>query len=136
MDIAKLKRKRQLNVHEQNALAKHAIFTEASYWRKNGIPQAIKLALESHGICAETSIFLKYAQNFPGISTDEGMVLTQEKRFYEFEIDRDSQRAHLISFHALLDVTASIEINEHKPGTGATWGFLALEVLAELNRCQ
>jgi hypothetical protein len=71
MDIDKLKNQHQLNVQEQNALDKHRICREALYWRKNGIPIALNNALKEKGINTELSIYLRYEQNFPGVSTDE-----------------------------------------------------------------
>lgn len=135
MDIEELKKKRQLNVKEQNALEKHRIYQEASYWRDNGIPIGLKSALEKKGIDTEKSIYLQYEQDFPGCSTDEGIVLTPEHRFFEFEMDLNAKRTEVIDFHLWEDITLNIEINKHKPGTGATWGSLALEVLSELNKC-
>jgi asparagine synthetase B (glutamine-hydrolysing) len=135
MDIEKLKRKRQLNVQEQNALMKHRILEEASYWRTNGIPIGLQNALKDKGINTEKSIYLDYMQDFPGISTDEGIVLTQDGEFYNFDLDLNASRTELIEFYEWENITSKIEVNEHKPGTGATWGFLALKVIAELNQC-
>lgn len=135
MDIEKLKNKRQLNVQEQNALDKHRIYLEANYWRNNGIPTGLKIALEEKGIDTDNSIYLQYEQDFPGVSTDEGTVLTSEGRFYEFEMDLNVKRTEVVEFYLWEDITSKVEINEHKPGTGSTWGFLALEVVSELNQC-
>ena len=135
MDIEKLKKKRQLNVQEQNTLDKFRIYREASIWRNNGIPIGLKSALEEKGIDTDKCIFLHYAQDFPGVSTDEGTVLTPDGRFYEFEMDLNVNRTEVVEFYYWKDVTSKVDINEHKPGTGATWGFLALEVISELNQC-
>ena len=133
MNIEKLKKKRQLNVQEQNALEKHQIYLEAVYWRTNGVPLIVKNLLESKGIDTQKSIFLNYQQDFPGISTDEGIVVTPEGKFYEFEMDLNKDRTKLIEFYLWGEISPKVEINEHKAGTGATSGFLALNVLNELN---
>ncbi len=135
MDIEKLNKKRQLNVQEQNALMKHRILQEALYWRKHGIPAGLRVALEGKGIDTEKSIYLNYEQDFPGLNTDEGTVLTPNGEFYEFEMDLNTNRTELVEFYSWENITTSTEINGHKAGTGATWGFLALQVLAELNLC-
>ncbi len=135
MDIKKLEKKRQVNVQEQNALEKHRINREASYWRSYGIPSGLKLVLEEKGIDVERSIYLQYEQNFPGVSTDEGTVLTPEGEFYEFEMDLNTEKTKVIELYSWTNCTSNVEINEHKPGTGASWGFLALQVLSELNQC-
>lgn len=46
MDIETVKKKRQLNVQEQNTLVRHQIYQQAIYWRVNGIPIGLRLALE------------------------------------------------------------------------------------------
>lgn len=135
MDIEKLKKKRQLNVQEKNILEKHRIFTEASYWRENGVPVALKAAIEQKGVNVDNSIFLQYEQDFPGVSTDEGTILTPDGEFFEFEMDLNDSRTKLVEFYVWENITSNVEINEHKPGTGSTWGFLALQVLSELNQC-
>lgn len=134
MDIEKLKTKRQLNVQEQNALDKNRILEEASYWRTNGIPIGLKKALEMKGVNTESCILLNYEQDFPGISTDVGIVLNPEGEFYEFEMDLNKDRSEILEFFLWEEVTTKIEINDHKPGKGSTWGFLALEVITELNQ--
>ena len=135
MDIKKLKKQRQLNVQEQNALEKHRIYQEVLYWRENGIPLGLKKALEAKGVDTDRSIYLHYEQDFPGVSTDEGTVVTPEGEFFEFEMDLNESRSEVIDFYRWENITSKVLINEHNPGTGATWGFLALQVLVELNQC-
>lgn len=136
MDIERLKKKKQLNVQEQNAMLKDKLLNEARHWRENGIPTGLESVLESKGIDCRTSIFLEYEQDFPGCSTDEGIVLTVDSHFFEFDIDLSSGRESLVEVYRFEDITEDYEISEHRPGTGATWGFLAIQVLSELNRCQ
>jgi len=133
MDTESLKNKRQLNVQEQNILLKDKIEAEAKFWRENGIPLGLISALTEKGIDIDTSIFLNYEQDFPGCSTDEGIVVTKDKRFFEFEMDLMEDRNSLSKLYVWKELTENTEINEHKPGTGATWGFLAIEVMTELN---
>lgn len=135
MDIEKLKKKRQLNVEEQNAVMKHGILREALYWRNNGIPLGLRTALESKGINTEKSIYLNYDQDFPGVSTDEGTVITPNGEFYKFKVDLGNSRSELVEFYSWENITVNTEIQEHRAGTGATWGFMALQVLAKLNQC-
>jgi len=135
MDIEKLSKKRQLNVQEQNILTKHRILKEASFWRNNGIPKALSSIFREHGINTSKCILIDYEQDFPGISTDEGSVLTEDGKFYEFEADLNLERDETIELYRFEEITDTIEINKHKLGTGATEGFLALEVLGELNQC-
>ena len=133
MDIEGLKKKRQLNVQEQNALKEHGILYEAKYWRTKGLPDALKLFLESKGINTSRCIVLDYNQDFPGCSTDFGKILTEDSRFYRFDMDMTPNRMEIIELYEWQDITALTDISKSKPGTGATWGYLALKTLKELN---
>ena len=77
---------------------------------------------------------LEYEQDFPGTSTDEGLILTGEGKFYEFDADLNNDKAELIELYSIVDVSGRFEIEEHKKGIGKTYGFLAMEVLNELNK--
>ncbi|MCW8875694.1 MAG: hypothetical protein OQK51_01440 [Kangiellaceae bacterium] len=135
MDIEQLKKKRQLNVQEQNALLENNILCGAKYWRENGIPLGLDAFLKTKGIDSSSSIFLNYEQDFPGCCTDDGIVLTGDNRFYEFQIDLSNDRKVVIDIGRFEEVTGEYTISSHQPGTGATWGYLAIKVLSELNKC-
>jgi len=59
MGIEKLKKKRQLNVQEQNALEEYRIFSEASYWRENGLPDGLIKVLIDKNINKDRCDFLR-----------------------------------------------------------------------------
>lgn len=132
MDIDTLKKKRQKNVQEQNAIKKYRIYEESHYWKIN-VPTVLIDLLKTNGINTDLCIFINYEQDFPGISTDEGIVLTVDGKFFKFEIDFNPDRTKLVEFYLWKDITADTEIIISKKGTGATWGWLALEVLNEIN---
>ena len=134
MDIEKLKRTRRHNVQEQNALTKDRIETEAKFWRERGIPNPLIAILNDNQIDPNECIFLEYEQDFPGISTDEGMIVSIDGKFYRFELDLNKDRTMLVEQYLFKDISDEVEIDEHKPGTGKTWGFLALQVLTEMNQ--
>lgn len=134
VNIDNLKSKRRLNVQEQIALKKDKILTQARYWRTNGIPSPLKLIFKEKGIDVEKSIILEYQQYFPGIGTDIGILLTPEGEFFEFDVDLNSSKTELIELYSLTNVSEQFEIAEHKKGIGKTDGFLAMEVLNELNK--
>ena len=94
----------------------------------------VELRFKDKGIEIEKCIILDYEQDFPGISTDEGIVLTPEGIFYEFDVDLNAGRTGLIELYSLVDVSDRFEISEHKKGIGKTYGFLAMEVLKALNK--
>ena len=132
-NIDKLKSKRRLNVQEQIAVKKDKIQSVAKYWRTNGISNPLAQVFKEKGIDIDKSIILDYEQDFPGNSSDEGIVLTPEGTFFEFDADLNSDRTELIELYSLIDVSDRFEIEEHKKGIGKTYGFLAMEVLKELN---
>jgi len=133
-NIEKLKNQRRLNVQEQGAVKKDSILKEAKYWRDNGVPEPLNKVFTANGIEIEKSIILEYEQDYPGISTDEGLILTEEGKFYEFDADLNKDRTELIELFSFVDVSDKFEIKEHKKGIGKTYGFVAMEVLNELNK--
>jgi hypothetical protein len=50
-------------------------------------------------------------------------------------MDLSEDRTRMVELYEWAEITETIEINESKAGTGATRGYLALEVLKELNQC-
>ncbi|WP_160128641.1 hypothetical protein [Kordia antarctica] len=132
-NIDKLKNQRRLNVEEQIAVKKNQIFSEAKYWRINGIPQPLRQIFLEKGVDIDKSIIIEYEQNFHGISTDEGIILTPHAEFFKFDVDLNSDKTELIELYSLTNISVKFEINEHKKGIGKTYGFLAMKVLRELN---
>ena len=131
MNIEKLKGQRRHNVQEQNAITEHGIFSEAAYWRKNGLPKGLVNVIENHDVNVEKCIVLNYQQDFPGCSSDGGFIVTEDGRFIEFDIDLSDDRERLIELYLWDEFIP--EINKSKRGIGATWGYLALKVLGVLN---
>lgn len=86
------------------------------------------------GITDEQYIIVKYEQNFPGCSTDEGILITKDERFIKFEMDLSENRDTLVELNLWEDITSNVEIEKSKKGKGASWGYLALKVLNSLNK--
>lgn len=133
IDTTELRKKRRHNVQEQLALKKEVILNEAQYWRKNGIPSPLKSLIEQKGIDMDNAIILYYSQDFPGINTDVGLILTSDLHFYKFEVDLTPDRTQLISCDVFENVSHKYEVCAHKKGIGKTYGYLAIEVLKQLN---
>lgn len=133
MNVEKLKGQRQHNVQQQNALSKHKIYTEARYWREKGLPEALVKTFRQFEINPARCIVLDYEQDFPGCCSDEGIVLTEQGEFFQFEIDLNAERSNVLSLELWDNITEEIEVKKQIRSTGASWGFLALEVLKELN---
>ncbi len=132
-NIEQLKNQRRLNVQEQTIVKKDSILQEAKFWRDNEVPEPLKNVFIKNGIEIEKSIILEYKQDFPGISTDEGIILSEEGKFYEFDMDLNLDRTALIELYSFIDVSDRFMVEEHQKGIGKTYGFIAMEVLRELN---
>lgn len=121
------------NVQEQNADAKARIraiaasFQECQFNR----PWLIEL-LQAQSMPVERGILVVLA-HVPEQSGDQysGSWLTSERRFFRFSTLVPRANAPL-QIEEWRDVTTETTVNEHLPGTGKSFGFLALEVLREL----
>ena len=135
-DISILKKAKQKNVQEQNALDKDRIKSCAKGFRENrNLPDALIECFEKQGIDVNRAILLWHDTMPFGGPTEayRGEWLTPEKRFYEYEIYLDPKNKYVTEIDVWEDVTEQVEISEHKPGTGKTPGWLSIEVLNELN---
>jgi hypothetical protein len=135
-DISILKKTKQKNVQEQNALDKDRIKACAIDFRENrNLPKALIECFENQGIDVNEAILLWHDTMPFGGPTDayRGEWLTLEKRFYKYEIYLDPKSMYVEEIELWEDVTELVEICEHKPGKGKTIGWLSIEVLNELN---
>lgn len=138
-DIKKFLEKRQFNPQKQVTTKKEGIKRFAQYWRQHDLPTPLMQLLASKNIDMHTSILIEYDQDFPGGNTDEGIILTEEGKFFEFGVNLDLDRTRLITLELWEEVSHRYKINggeTEKKGVSKTFGFLALEVLRELNQNQ
>jgi hypothetical protein len=63
----------------------------------------------------------------------EGLWLSQSQQFFRFSVLLPRARGERMIIEDWRNVTEEMEVNAHKPGTGKTFAFLALEVQAELS---
>jgi len=120
------------NVQEQNAETKARIRAVAALFKEDPLRVAWLFdLLQAQSVSAE-GILVSLA-DVPEQSGQQyyGMWLTLERQFFRFSvvISRDTGEFELEEWR---DVTAETIVNEHVPGTGKSFGFLALEVLREL----
>lgn len=135
-DISVLKKARQKNVQEQNALEKERITQCALSFRENGVlPQALRECFEQQGIDIKRSILIWHDTMPFGGPTEayRGEWLTPDKRFFSYEIYLDPKDKYVTEIDIWEEISEQVEVSEHKPGTGKTSGWLAIEVLSELN---
>jgi hypothetical protein len=121
------------NVQEQNADAKARIRAIAASFKGDafGFPWLIEL-LQAQSMPVERGVLVSIA-DVPEQSGQQysGTWLTREGRFFQFDVLVPQTNAEL-EIEGWEDVTAQTIVSEHLPGTGKSFGFLALEVLREL----
>lgn len=136
MDIARLLKKRQLNVQEQNALSAHHFTTCAQHWRQQGLPAALLEAGAARGIQWEKSILLRLELDFPGMPSLSGQLIDQGGRFIEFELESDPDHCQLLSVEQWQDISAQQNLARHVKGIGQGQGAIALDVWRALTACR
>lgn len=125
--------KKQKNVQEQIKDTRESIKATAEFWRNNGLPDYVKSIFEQKNIKFNTSILLEYDRFYPGMSSDFGILLTENQEFFKFEIDKDGDKIELISFENVTQEAQS-KIEDKVKGIGKSFGLIAIEVLAEMNK--
>jgi hypothetical protein len=60
-----------------------------------------------------------------------GLWLTKDRRFKEFAV-AVSRVSDSVEIERFQDITDDVVVSKHVPGTGKTFGYIALEVLAKL----
>ena len=124
---------RQLNVRQQNERTETGIRQSATYWRKVGVPEALRAYGSSQGVQWEQSIVIDLEIDFPGMPRLFGTLLTQDEKFIQFEIDTDSSHCAVLLVEKWCDITDRQDMIGHNRGTGIGSGLLAIKVLKELN---
>lgn len=136
MDIDKLKKKRQLNVQEQNALGRNDMKQCAlAYRQANKFRIWVRFALQSGGLNPDDGVLL-FSTTVPCGGNKEyvrAYWLTSDKRFYEIEATTVLGSLMFVSLDSLEDVTDRTTIDPHLRGKGKSFGCLAIEVLEDLS---
>lgn len=133
LDIPQLRKKRQFNVQEQNALRKHSILNTALAFQANKEPW-INTALKLHHLNPDAGILVESSSVIcgTGIEIATALWFTTAHIFYELEAIITVHTYELVELERFTNVTTQIPINCHEKGTGKSLGCLALEVLIEL----
>lgn len=121
------------SVQEQNAASKTRIRALAASFKDNGFhfPWLIEL-LHAQSMPVDRGILIALT-HVPEQRGEEysGTWLTRDGRFFEFSVLVPRANAEL-EIDDWQNVTAETVVSEHLPGTGKSFGFLALEVLRQL----
>lgn len=136
-DIDALRRQRQLNVQQQNALAQDAIDRAATWFRTHisEIPLPIRALLVSRGIDLSSAVDVDFEDmGTLGLQgTYRGLVVTADAHFWRWELTLDDSRTSIECIHEWVDVTHQHLPTEHAPGIGKNYAFMCLAALARLN---
>lgn len=124
--------KKQKNVQEQIQEIKNNIKLEAEFWRNNDLPEYVNEIFKQKNIDTKSSIIIDYDRFYPGMSSDFGILLTENNEFFRFEIDKNRDNVELINWENLTKEDKFIKENGIK-GIGKSFGAIAIEVLNEVN---
>jgi len=135
MDQEKLKKKKQLNVQEQNTLEKNNI-RECALAFRMGNPRVawVRHALSAATLNPDDGILLS-ATTVPCGGYEETAYaewLAKDRQFYTIEATTSLGESTLISLDLVKNVTESTDVSRHVRGKGMSFGCLAIEVLKEL----
>ncbi len=127
---------RQLNVQQQNALIRQGIVEAASYFAGHRVEMAwLEAVLRAHGLDPDAGMLASlYTNPEQGGHWCRCVWLTRERRFWESVVVLAYRTGELVEVEEFKDITASTPVQQHTPGTGASFGWLALQVLEEVRR--
>lgn len=125
---------KQRNVQQQNQITESMIRGVASYWRNCSLPIALIECASSRGVDSMEAIVLDLGIDESGIPELEGILLTSEGRFIEFDIETDPSHTLINVVLTWKDVTSMQNLSLNNPGFGAGYGALALKILQEMRK--
>lgn len=126
----------QRNVQQRNEGTFEAMLATAKHFRERGVPAAVHAFLAQRGIELSTSAIVRaqtesYMLGFEfGLG---GLLVTQDHRFFEFELELDASLGKVVFVHEYSEVTERQNTSRHNRGTGKGDGALAIEVVEALN---
>lgn len=137
MDLERIRRKRQKNVQEQALLLREGLQLTAEYYRKqpDKVPRVLLQHPQAQGIdWSRTIVVDLHIEQYGGHGVS-GLLLTQDCRFIEFDLDTNEDCSELDAegrnhWH---DVTEQTSTSRQHRGTGVSDGAWALEIQRQLN---
>lgn len=119
----------QLSVQQQNENLENSIRKTVTYWRSQGVPEALMRVGAMRGIDWKKSIVIDLEIDFPGMPALFGRLVSQDQRFIEFEIDTVDG----IQIECWNDVTDAYNFSQHNRGIGVGMGALVLKVFQDFD---
>lgn len=125
----------QQNVQQQNDEMKSRLLATARYWREKGLPVPLQRLLRDYEINPDGLVVLAHT---PGDLLGheflmEFLILTETADFLEIRIELAGDGESILEVEKFEDVTADQNLSEHNRGLGQGEGYLALQILEELN---
>jgi len=129
----------RLDVQQQNSATRDQIARAAQTFRNDMLSSYPWLLNEllSRSLDPLTGILAKL-ERIPEQEGElfEGYWLSEDKRFFRFEVMVSRSQAVTANVELWQDASESVLVSAHQPGTGKSFGWLALDVLRELNEDQ
>ncbi len=125
---------RQLNVQQQNALTRQGILEAASQISRRPAEMAwLEAVLRAHGLDPHEGMLASlYMNPEQGGHWCRCVWLTGERQFWEIVVVLDRRTHEIVAVEEFEEVTASTPVQQPMPGTGAWFGWLAVQVLEEM----
>ncbi len=126
----------QRNVQQQNELKFESMLKTARYFREHGVSRGAEIFFAGHNIDINTSaiIFAQTDGYMMGFRCGfGGLIVTEQQRFFSFELEMDSSLNEIVFVHEFEEVTADQNLSLNNKGNGKGSGALALEILGAVN---
>ncbi|WP_269522624.1 hypothetical protein [Coraliomargarita parva] len=117
-----------VRLHELNVLQSALEFR----YGKRNLPKAFYDFLELKGIEIEGSILISAADWEQGTNPLFGEILSQEEKFYSYDLDFTKDGTGLLEENEWIEVTEEKNLREHNRGVPKTYYKIAVEVLRKL----
>lgn len=122
----------QRNVTQQNDVVLTRIRHTSGILASGGIPWLSHVLL-SQGFNPNRGVLVRMASALEQEGDSYGFIwLTSSGQFWEIEAMVSRESGELIEIESLRGVTAEVVVSPHVPGTGKSFGFLAMQVLNEV----
>lgn len=122
----------QRNVTQQNDVVLTQIRHTSGILASGGIPWLSHVLL-SQGFNPNRGVLVRMASALEQEADSYGFIwLTSSGQFWEIEAMVSRESGELIEIKSLRDVTAEVVVSSRVPGTGKSFGFLAMQVLNEV----
>ena len=121
------------DVEQQNAETKAKIRRAMELFHSHAsLKSWLKPALDDKGTLTSTGILVALSE-LPdqGGNLFQGTWLTSDKQFWKFALLVSRESSAVVEIELLENVTTSTVVSAHVPGTGKSFGHLAIEVLEE-----